>query len=92
MLVIILKVIRIGTLPQKHKYPLVCLTGFIDAGGTAFYASAAHVGRLDISAVLSSMHPAITAFLAWVILKEGLSRHQWVGVVAALIALSLIAA
>jgi drug/metabolite transporter (DMT)-like permease len=69
----------------------VCLTGFFDAAGTALYASAAHVGRLDISAVLSSMHPAITAFLAWMILKERLSRRQWFGVIAALIALALIA-
>jgi drug/metabolite transporter (DMT)-like permease len=91
VLITILKIFRIGAMPKKNKYPVVCLTGFFDAAGTAFYASAAHVGRLDISAVLSSMHPAITAFLAWVILKEQLSRRQWVGVVAALIALALIA-
>lgn len=90
-LMAILKIFKIGVLPPRHKYPVVCFTGFFDAAGTAFYASAAHVGRLDISAVLSSMHPAITAFLAWVILKEQLSRRQWVGVVAALIALALIA-
>jgi drug/metabolite transporter (DMT)-like permease len=91
VLITILKFFRIGALPPKHKYPIVCFTGFFDAAGTAFYASAAHVGRLDISAVLSSMHPAITAFLAWVILKERLSRRQWIGVIAALIALGLIA-
>jgi drug/metabolite transporter (DMT)-like permease len=91
VLITILKIFRIGAMPQKHKYPVVCLTGLFDAAGTAFYASAAHVGRLDISAVLASMHPAITAFLAWVVLKERLSRRQWFGVVAALIALALIA-
>lgn len=91
VLITLLLIFRIGTLPQKHKYPLVCLTGLFDAAGTAFYAAAAHVGRLDISAVLASMHPAITAFLAWVILKERLSRRQWIGVIAALIALTLIA-
>jgi drug/metabolite transporter (DMT)-like permease len=91
VLITILKVFRMGAMPQKHKYPIVCLTGFFDSAGTAFYASAAHVGRLDISAVISSMHPAITAFLAWVILKERLSRRQWSGVIAALIALALIA-
>jgi drug/metabolite transporter (DMT)-like permease len=91
VLIAILKIFRLGTMPQKHKYPIVCLTGLFDVAGTGFYASAAHVGRLDISAVLSSMHPAITVFLAWVILKERLSRRQWVGVVAALVALALIA-
>ena len=87
----LLLIFRIGTMPQKQKYPLVCLTGFFDAAGTAFYASAAQVGRLDISVVLASMHPAITALLAWVILREHLSRRQWIGVIAALIALTLIA-
>ncbi len=90
VLIILLLTFRIGSMPPKHKYPLVCLTGFFDAAGTAFYASAAQVGRLDISAVLASMHPARTAFLAWVILRERLSRRQWIGVIAALIALALI--
>jgi len=91
VLIILLLIFRIGTMPHKHKYPMMCLIGFFDAAGTTFYASAAQVGRLDISAVLASMHPAITAFLAWVILREHLSRRQWIGVVAALIALALIA-
>jgi drug/metabolite transporter (DMT)-like permease len=91
VLISILKIFRIGAMPKTRNYPIVCFTGVFDAAGTAFYASAAHVGRLDISAVLASMHPAITAFLAWVVLKEQLSRRQWFGVVAALIALALIA-
>jgi drug/metabolite transporter (DMT)-like permease len=91
VLIILLLIFRIGTMPHKHTYPMMCLIGFFDAAGTTFYASAAQVGRLDISAVLASMHPAITAFLAWVILREHLSRRQWIGVVAALIALALIA-
>ena len=90
VLTTILLFFRIGSMPQKSKYPIVCLTGFFDVAGTAFYASAAHVGRLDISAVLASLHPAITAFLAWIILKERLSRRQWIGIAAALIALALI--
>ena len=92
VLIMLLLVFRVGKMPHKHKYPLVCLTGFFDAAGTAFYASAAQVGRLDISVVLASMHPAITAFLAWVVLKERLSHRQWIGVIASLIALALIAA
>jgi drug/metabolite transporter (DMT)-like permease len=92
ILITLLVIFRIGVMPRKQKYPIVCLTGVLDAAGTAFYASAAQVGRLDISAVLASMHPAMTALLAWMILKERLSRRQWVGVIAALVALALIAA
>ena len=91
VLITLLQILHIGTLPHKHQYPIVCLTGIFDIAGTTFYASAAQAGRLDISAVLASMHPAITAFLAWVILRERLSRRQWIGVVAALIAVALIA-
>jgi len=91
ILLTLMQILHIGTMPPARKYPLVCLTGLFDSAGTAFYASAAQLGRLDISAVLASMHPAITAFLAWVVLREGLSGRQWIGVVAALIAVTLIA-
>ena len=91
VLIALLVIFRIGRMPLRQKYPIVCLTGFFDAAGTAFYASAAQIGRLDISVVPASMHPAITAFLAWVILRQRISGRQWVGVIAALIALALIA-
>jgi drug/metabolite transporter (DMT)-like permease len=38
------------------------------------------------------MYPATTVILAWLILKEGLAGRQWLGVVAALTAIILIAA
>ena len=78
--------------PAASQMPLVLMTGLFDTGGNAFYALAARAGRLDIAAVLSSLYPAVTVILAWLILKERLSRLQGVGLVLALIAVSLIAA
>lgn len=91
ILLVILFLFRKGTLPAKHNYPIVCLAGIFDTGGYAFYAFAAHTGRLDTAAVLASMYPASTVILAWLILKEHLSGRQWMGVAAALTAIILIA-
>ena len=92
ILIVVLFLFRQGTLPPKRSYPIVCLAGLFDTGGYTFYALAAHTGRLDTAAVLASMYPATTVILAWLILKERLAGRQWVGVVAALTAIILIAA
>ena len=79
-------------MPPKRNYPIICLAGIFDTGGYTFYALAASTGRLDTAAVLASMYPATTVMLAWLILKERLSPRQWIGIVAAMTAIVLIAA
>lgn len=76
--------------PLVRQFPLIVLAGIFDTGGNVFFAIATRIGRLDISAILSSLYPAVTVLLAWIILNEKLSRRQWLGVIFTVAALVLI--
>jgi drug/metabolite transporter (DMT)-like permease len=68
------------------------LTGCIDSVGTVLFILASQSGRLDEAVVMSSLYPAITVLLARLFLKEHFTRWKFVGLVAALAAVPMIAA
>ena len=78
--------------PGRDGAAVVAGAGLFDAGGNALLVLAAHSGRMDVAAVLSSLYPASTVLLAWVVLREQVNRWQFAGLVIALGAIVLITA
>jgi drug/metabolite transporter (DMT)-like permease len=68
------------------------LAGCLDIIGVALFILASQHGRLDEAVVIMSLYPAVTVLLARVVLKEHFSRWKFVGLLAALAAVPLIAA
>jgi drug/metabolite transporter (DMT)-like permease len=67
------------------------LAGCIDSLGTVLFIRASQSGRLDEAVVMSSLYPAITVLLARIFLKEHFTRWKFVGLIAALAAVPMIA-
>jgi drug/metabolite transporter (DMT)-like permease len=90
MLVIIILMNGKPAKPLKGQWLLIGITGVLDATGNTLFSIAAHLGRLDVSAVLGSLYPAATVMLAWFFLRERLHPQQWMGVATAFAALILV--
>ena len=66
-------------LPWPTANPIALLAGVLDATGNVFYLLARQFTSLEVAAVLSSLYPAATVLLAWLLLKEKVTRTKWLG-------------
>jgi drug/metabolite transporter (DMT)-like permease len=74
---------------DASAWKFLILNGIFDIGGNVFFILSGQAGRLDVASVLSSLFSGVTVMLAWIFLKERLSRNQWIGVFSAFVAIVL---
>jgi drug/metabolite transporter (DMT)-like permease len=79
-------------LPGTRPGWLAVVTGVAGATGTILYFLATHHGFLAVTAVLTSLYPAITIVLARTLLGERLTRLRLTGLALAAACVALIAA
>jgi drug/metabolite transporter (DMT)-like permease len=79
-------------LPGARAGWLAAVAGATGAAGTIFYFFATHDGFLAVTAVLTSLYPAVTIVLARIALGERLTRLRIGGLALAAVCVALIAA
>jgi len=77
--------------PAPRALPVVLVAGALDMSANVLYVFATNIGMLAIVAVLTSLYPASTVFLARAFLGERLTPSQWLGVALAACGVVLIA-
>jgi drug/metabolite transporter (DMT)-like permease len=76
----------------RRNLPLIVLIGVFESGANILYALATNHGLLSLVSVLGSLYALTTVLLAQALLREHISRHQRIGIVAALAGVALISA
>lgn len=75
---------------RKGFWWMGILAGGLDTIGNVGYTLAAHSGRLDLAAMVSSLYPGFTILLAAMVLRERPTRRQTLGMAVALASVVLL--
>jgi drug/metabolite transporter (DMT)-like permease len=82
---------RANLRPLRGAVRTIVIAGALDMSANVLYVLSTRVTLLAVSAVLTSLYPASTVFLARFALHERLTRTQWAGVACAIAGAVLIA-
>jgi drug/metabolite transporter (DMT)-like permease len=78
-------------LPDRGSVVPSIAAGVLVTLGNGFFVLATTKGSLAVVSVLAAMFPAATVILAWVVLRERLTRQRQLGLALALVAVGLVA-
>lgn len=78
-------------IPHGHPRRLTAGAGALDVAANVLYLLAIRQGLLSVVSVLSSLYPASTVALAWIVLRERFAPMQRVGLILAVPAAVLMA-
>lgn len=78
--------------PRQRRALLGGISGVLALAATASFLLSTHHGYLSITAVITSLYPAVTVVLAASVLREPIRRDQTAGLLCCLAAIGLVAA
>jgi drug/metabolite transporter (DMT)-like permease len=82
---------RRNLVPHRRAIAPSIGAGVLVTLGNGLFVLATTKGSLAVVSVLAAMFPAATVLLAWLVLKEKLTRQRQLGLVLALVAVGLVA-
>jgi drug/metabolite transporter (DMT)-like permease len=85
-------VLRPSAARLRPAVPILLATGLFDTGANLLYGASARHGLISVVSVLGSLYPVVLVALAYVVLRERISRPQLGGVALALAGVALISA
>lgn len=91
-IIVVASALRRPWLPRDPRAAIGALSGLLGATATGAFLVATHHGLLTVTAVITSLYPAVTVVLAAAVLREHVHRAQAAGLGLCAVAVALVAA
>jgi uncharacterized membrane protein len=91
-IIVLATALRAPWVPRQGAALLGVVSGALGGLATGAFLVATQSGFLTVTAVLTSLYPAVTVLLAATVLREHVHRHQGVGLLFCAVAVTLVAA